>query len=209
MTAQMKSDNNHSLVLVSDSPRRRQLLSERNFRLELASPPDNIIELSSGEPEFVVTENARLKVQGYVNLIGLTEKFNKVYLGVDTIVVSDGKVLGKPEDFESARKMLRSLSGRSHGVFTALHLVDGTTGNEMSRLCKTTVVFRELSDGLIDRYVESQDPMDKAGAYGIQSFAGLFIESIDGCYYNVVGLPLSCLCQSLNKLGYDEISFMV
>ena len=71
------------------------------------------------------------------------------------------------------------------------------------------MVFRELSDAIVDRYVASEDSMDKAGAYGIQSFAGLFIERIEGCYYNVVGLPLSALCECLNNLDYDVISFMV
>jgi len=202
----------NTLVLVSNSPRRRQLLSEREFRLEVASPPDHIEELSSGKPEFVVSENAKIKVAGYVESLKKREKpekFRKVYLGVDTIVVSDEKILGKPCNIDSARTMLKSLSGKTHSVFTALHLIDPVAGKELARLCKTDVVFRSLTDSMIDRYVASKDPMDKAGAYGIQSFAGLFIKRIDGCYYNVVGLPLSVLCDCLKCLDYDVISFMV
>ena len=197
------------LVLVSNSPRRRELLSTRGFRLELASPPAELEELSEGDPKFVVSENAKIKVEGYVNLCNDSEKFRKIYLGVDTIVEYDGKILGKPKNSDEAREMLKSLSGRCHNVYTALHLVDGSNGKSLSKLCRTSVVFRELSDAIVDRYVASEDSMDKAGAYGIQSFAGLFIERIEGCYYNVVGLPLSALCECLNNLDYDVISFMV
>lgn len=197
------------LVLVSNSPRRRELLSTRGFRMELASPPSELEELSEGEPEFVVSQNAKIKVEGYFNKLDDAEKFRKIYLGVDTIVEYDGKILGKPENSEEAREMIKSLSGLRHNVYTALHLIDGDNKRSLSRLCKTSVVFRELSDEIIDRYVASGDPLDKAGAYGIQSFAGLFIERIEGCYYNVVGLPLSALCECLNNLGHDAMSFMV
>ena len=197
------------LVLVSNSPRRRELLSTRGFRMELASPPSELEELSEGEPEFVVSENAKIKVEGYFNKIDDSEKFRKIYLGVDTIVEYDGKILGKPENSDEAREMIKSLSGLRHNVYTALHLIDGENKRSLSRLCRTSVVFRELSDEIIDRYVASGDPLDKAGAYGIQSFAGLFIERIEGCYYNVVGLPLSALCECLKNLGHDAMSFMV
>jgi septum formation protein len=201
--------NKSTLVLVSNSPRRRELLSTRGFRMEVASPPSELKELSEGDPEFVVSENAKIKVEGYFCKIGDTEKFRKIYLGVDTIVEYDGKILGKPENSDEARDMIKSLSGLRHNVYTALHLIDGENNRSLARLCKTSVVFRELSDEIIDRYVASGDPLDKAGAYGIQSFAGLFIERIEGCYYNVVGLPLSALCECLKNLGHDAMSFMV
>ncbi|MFT4603972.1 MAG: septum formation protein [Rhodothermales bacterium] len=119
-------------------------------------------------------------------------------LGADTVVVLDGRILGKPNDEDHARSMLRTLSGRSHVVYTGIALVHSASGRVHSRHACTQVTFAALSDSEIRRYVEGGSPMDKAGAYGIQDDAGsLFIERIDGDYYNVVGLPLRTLYVSL------------
>jgi len=115
-------------------------------------------------------------------------------LGADTIVVVDGEILGKPGDDEEARAMLRRLSGRDHEVWTGVALAVRAEGAEPelhSRSCRTLVRFRALTDAEIDAYVASGEPADKAGAYGIQGGAAAFVESIEGDYDNVVGLPLA------------------
>jgi septum formation protein len=119
-------------------------------------------------------------------------------LGADTVVVLDGTILGKPKDPEEARSMLRSLAGRQHQVYTGIALVHEASGRIQATHTCTHVTFATLTDSEIQRYVEGGSPMDKAGAYGIQDDAGsLFIEHIDGDYYNVVGLPLRTLYVTL------------
>ena len=198
----MRSENPHTLVLVSQSPRRRELLSERGFRLEIVSPPDGVVEIFEGEPAKLVTENARRKVSAYLETIDDKEeaRLRKVFLGVDTLVEYKGSVLGKPVNGEDAIRMLKTLSGNVHSVFSGLHLV-GPDGKQVSVFRETKVRFRELSEEGIAFYVSTGEPLDKAGAYGIQGVAGLFIEGIEGCYYNVVGLPLAALCSAIGELG--------
>ncbi len=110
-------------------------------------------------------------------------------LGADTVVVVDSTVLGKPADAADAKRMLLLLSGRSHKVVTGVALFDGSSA--ICRAAETDVFFRPLSATEIDQYVSSGEPLDKAGAYGIQGLASKFVERIDGCYFNVVGLPVS------------------
>ena len=198
----MRSENPHTLVLVSQSPRRRELLSERGFRLEIVSPPDGVVEIFEGEPAKLVTENARRKVCAYLETIDDKDeaRLRKVFLGVDTLVEYKGSVLGKPVDGEDAIRMLKTLSGNVHSVFSGLHLV-GPDGKEVSVFRETKVRFRELTEEGMAFYVSTGEPLDKAGAYGIQGVAGLFIEGIEGCYYNVVGLPLAALCSAIGELG--------
>ena len=118
-------------------------------------------------------------------------------LGADTIVVLGSEILGKPQDGDMAMKMLRELSGREHVVMTAVCLINALDGAEESFVCKTIVQFDEISDQRLSRYVASGEPMDKAGAYGIQGGAEGFVKRIDGSYTNVVGLPL---CETLGVL---------
>ena len=122
-----------------------------------------------------------------------------VVIGADTIVVLDGRVLGKPRDAADAKAMLRSLSGRAHTVFT------GGAVRRDSRVLRhaerTEVRFRPLNDDEIDRYIATGEPLDKAGAYGAQGYASLFVEHLDGDFFNVMGLPLCALGKLLNELG--------
>ena len=120
-------------------------------------------------------------------------------IAADTIVVCDGRILGKPRDEEDAFRMLRLLSGRTHEVYTGLCLKDKDSC--VTEAERTAVRFRTLSDGEIRRYIETGEPMDKAGAYGIQGKAALFVEAIEGDYYNVVGLPLCRLGRMLAGKG--------
>lgn len=117
-----------------------------------------------------------------------------IILGADTIVVIDGRILNKPTDPDDAFLMLKQLSNRMHEVFTGITLVESHTGNIKSEVQRTEVYFRELDDEEIRQYIASGSPMDKAGAYGIQEdYGAVFVSKINGCYYNVVGLPLEKL----------------
>jgi septum formation protein len=125
-------------------------------------------------------------------------------LGADTVVVVEGDILGKPRDAEDAGRMLRRLSARTHEVLTGVALVRAETGRLVSGVARTRVRFAELSDGEIERYVESGEPFDKAGAYAVQGRASLFIEAIEGEYWNVVGLPIRLVYELARGFGKDD-----
>lgn len=122
-------------------------------------------------------------------------------IGADTVVVIAGEQLGKPKDVDDAGRMLRLLSGKTHTVVTGLAVIDAGTSDTKTALVRTRVRFKPLSEEDIEVYIGTGDPMDKAGAYGIQGRAAVFIEGIEGCYSNVVGLPLSELMDILKSFG--------
>ena len=124
-------------------------------------------------------------------------------LGADTVVVLDGQLLGKPEDEAAARRMLSQLSGKWHAVMTGVALYDIESRREVADYDKTLVKFAQITDGEIDWYVKTAEPMDKAGAYGIQGRGGLFVDEIAGNYYNVVGLPIPLVYRLARRLGYS------
>lgn len=133
---------------------------------------------------------------------------NAVVLGADTIVVCDGEVLGKPCDAEEALRMLRRLNGREHQVFTGVVLLDVIEGAVVREQCGavcTRVWFRRVSEEHLRRYVGTGEPMDKAGAYGAQGYGSTLIERIEGCYFNVVGLPVSRVCAMLEAWGITPL----
>ena len=180
-----------TLILASQSPRRKELLAQAglgvaNFRFERVNPD---IDESALEGETPAAYVGRLALEKARAGLALCSEFDSpVVLGSDTIVVLDGALLGKPADKAEAAAMLRALSGRRHDVLTAVALTDGSRA-----LCDTVttkVQFAALSEGDILAYVDSGEPMDKAGAYGIQGLGGVFVEAIDGSYSAVVGLPL-------------------
>ncbi len=133
---------------------------------------------------------------------------NAVVLGADTIVVCDGEVLGKPCDAEEALQMLRRLNGREHQVFTGVALLDvadGVVVREQCEAVRTRVWFRRVSEEHLRRYIRTGEPMDKAGAYGAQGYGSTLIERMEGCYFNVVGLPVSRVCAMLEKWGMTPL----
>jgi len=137
--------------------------------------------------------------------IASTIKNETIVIGADTLVVLDGRILTKPRDDYEARAMLKKLSGRTHIVFTGLALVHTRSMEYRTCFRRTEVSFRQIDEKEIDAYVSSGSPLDKAGAYGIQDdFGTVFVKSINGCYYNVVGLPLEAFYSSL-KLFIDEL----
>ncbi len=187
---------NPPVVLASASPRRRELL--RLVGIEHMVIPTDIDETHRpGEAPAVYAERlAREKA-------GAIQRDDAVVIGGDTIVVVDGDVLGKPRDREQAAVMLRRLSGRAHVVMTAVAV--SWRDRMSSGVEEVGVTFRALSDDEIRRYVETGEPMDKAGAYGIQGFGATIVDRVDGDYFAVMGLPLNRLvrlCRALG-LGYD------
>lgn len=121
-------------------------------------------------------------------------------VGADTVVVIDGKVLGKPKDKEDAKKMLKSLSGRSHEVITAYTLINLEKNIEITESVKSVVYFKEISDKEIEWYIKSEEAMDKAGAYGIQGLGSIFVDKIDGDFFAIMGFPINYFIKTLNDL---------
>ena len=174
------------LILASASPRRRELLSQIGVVFDV-----DAAHVDEGDdPRVNAVEKARAAAARH-------RGEDAVVLGADTEVVLDGSVLGKPGGEAHAREMLRRLSGRTHAVVTAYALVDCTTGRELVRSVETEVTFRHLTDDDIDAYVATGEPLDKAGAYGIQGRGAVLVDRIDGDYFTVVGLPLADLAAAL------------
>ena len=183
------------LVLASQSPRRRELIGLLNipFRVQVAD-----IDEAMDVTKPVYDEVARVSMQKAL-AIGAGDA---IVVAADTVVVCDGKVLGKPKDRNDAYRMLSMLSGRTHQVMTGLSVVKGARSVSATEV--TDVTFRPLTDAEIWAYIDTKDPMDKAGSYGIQSGGALFVERICGDYFNVVGLPVCRLGQILKEVVEGE-----
>jgi len=186
------------LILASASPRRIELLKMLGCKFQII--PSKVEEKIS--PRLSPIENvkriSRLKALGVAAKIS-----NGIVIAADTEVILNKKILGKPENKKEAKRMLQDLSGKEHRVITGLAIVEAKTKRILQDAVITRVKFRKLSKNLIEKYVASGEPLDKAGAYGIQGKGALLIESIKGDYFNVVGLPLNALNQLLEKLGID------
>ena len=181
-------------ILASGSPRRLMLLAQLGIEPEVR--PSSFSEASgaSDNVERLVQTNALGKGRDVLPLC----KKDDVVIAADTVVVLDDKVIGKPKNTEEAKEMLRALSGRSHKVLTGIAVF--YQGKENVETVATIVRFRKLTREEIDTYVATGEPMDKAGAYGIQGRGAILVESIEGCYNNVVGLPLTKMYQMLRQL---------
>ena len=179
------------LILASQSPRRKELLGLLGIPFEIqVSQADESMD-PAGDPAQQVAEVSRRKA------LAICPGAEDVVIAADTIVVCDGVILGKPHSREDACRMLSMLSGRSHFVMTGMTILHGGQIHSCTEI--TEVFFRNISQKEILRYVESGDPMDKAGSYGIQGGAALFVEKIYGDYYNVMGLPVCRLSQMLKE----------
>ncbi len=185
-------------VLASKSPRRKELL--KNVGIDAEIMPSNVDEdVFNGLPaEKMVTELALLKAAD----VARSFSGNTIVIGADTCVCLNGEIFGKPENEDDARDMLKKLSGNTHEVCTGYCVVNCKNGESVAKCEKTLVTFRTLSDDEIDAYIKTREPMDKAGAYGIQMRGSKFVEKIDGDYFNVVGLPVCALFKLLeNEFG--------
>lgn len=187
------------VILASASPRRRELL--RLVGIEHDVQPADIDE--SYLPGELPDAHAERLARGKAETIALGAGSDVLTIGSDTIVVVDGDVLGKPRDRQHAAQMLRRLSGRSHIVMTGVAV--SWRGKTLSGVEQVGVTFRPLADDEIERYIDTGEPMDKAGAYGIQGFGATIVERVDGDYFAVMGLALNRLAKLLGESGlrYD------
>ncbi|KMT21535.1 Maf family protein [Clostridium cylindrosporum] len=185
------------IILASASSRRRDIL--KMFNLDFKVEPSNIDESISIDDPYELVE--KLAYDKAMNIS--YNKPNSLVIGADTIVYSNGTILGKPKSKDEAFKMLKSLSGREHFVITGVSLICKDKNISMKDHEVTKVYFKNLSDDEILSYIETGDPLDKAGSYGIQGMASAFVEKIEGCYFNVVGLPTSKVYSLLGRIGVN------
>ena len=190
------------LILASASPRRAQILRDAVLRFEPMQASVNERRMR-GETARVMTRRlAEAKARAVVNQLR-NERTEAIVIGADTIVEVNGELLGKPHSARAAREMLAKLAGRTHRVVTSVAAIRLPDHARATASESTRVRFARLSANEIAEYVESGEPLDKAGAYGVQGLGGRFIERIDGCYFNVVGLPLARLYRMLIDLGWQ------
>ncbi len=186
------------IILASASPRRISLL--RSLGVSFRVVPSQIEE--DMNPSLPAPELA-LRQAGQKARAVACKYPEAIVLGADTVVCCEGEILGKPRDYQEALRMLRLLSGRSHEVSTGLALIQESTGRMREEVVTTKVFFRVLSEKEIQGYLATGESFDKAGGYGIQGYGALLIEKIEGCYFNVVGLPLAKLGVMLKEFGVD------
>ena len=184
------------IVLASSSPRRSMLLEY--IGIPFVADPSSYNEkgVKTKNPHKLTKTHAVKKAQEVA-----VRYRNAVIIGADTIVYLGGEILEKPQSKTHARKMLQKLSGRKHEVITGICLLDTDTGEQIVSSVLSTIYFKRLLQKEIDWYIKTNEPMDKAGAYAVQGKGGLFIEKIEGDYYNIVGLPIATVYHGLGKLG--------
>ena len=194
------------VILGSASPRRRELLAQIGARFEVRTSGREEVYHST-VPEEIVRELAIMKAENVAEDLadeqGRTPE-DTIVIGADTIVVLDGQILGKPKDEKDAADMIGALQGRSHEVYTGVAILDYDARGEKNvsvRAVGTKVYVNSMDEAEISAYIATGEPMDKAGAYGIQGRFAAYIDRIEGDYYNVVGLPVSYVYQALKRLG--------
>lgn len=189
------------IILASGSPRRKEILESLKicFEKQKSSFDEESVLSSIEDPIELVKILAYEKASSAIKC----ERRDGIYLGADTIVVFDEKVLGKPKSMEEAEEFLKLLSGKMHYVYTGIALIDSSSSKEFVGFGETKVYMRAFGDREIKDYIKTQEPMDKAGAYGIQGVGATLIEKIEGDFYNVMGLPIPKLVEGLKTLGIE------
>ncbi|MBQ3124536.1 MAG: septum formation inhibitor Maf [Clostridia bacterium] len=184
------------IILASASPRRRELLANMglSFTVTVSDADESAVE-ATVPPEIYVQELALLKAAAVAKTV--IKNKNALVISADTIVVDDGVILGKPEDEADAIRMLTALSGKAHKVYTGFCVMRISDALTVCKNVCTEVVFKSLTQEKIERYVKTSEPIDKAGAYGIQGLGAMLVDRINGDYFNVVGLPVSELSDVL------------
>lgn len=188
---------NYRIVLASSSPRRRELLSTLGLGFDVIHPSSDETVLKNETPEDFALRVSAEKASSVSTTLG----DGVVVIGADTIVVVDGEILGKPGDGGEACSMLRKLSGKEHHVYTAFSIVRPKNEILHSEIVDTRVRVKTLAASEIEGYIKTGEPMDKAGAYGIQGIGSFMVGGFEGSYSNVVGLPVEELLAALKKLG--------
>lgn len=192
------------IVLASSSPRRRELLSALGVSFEVLPPAVEEQPLPGETPAGFALRAAREKAEAARQRLDAADRRPVLIIAADTVVVSEGRILGKPADADEAVSMLRSLSGREHVVITGVYILllrNGRIEREELYSVRTVVLFRELDENEIRAYVSTGEPLDKAGAYAAQGIGRSLIRRVEGSYTNVVGLPLAEVAQSLKRFG--------
>jgi septum formation protein len=189
-------DNKRRIILASASPRRKELLEKTGLLFEVDA--GNCRENLSFEvaPHQLAMQISLEKAQSVAGKYP-----DAVIIGADTFGVLDGRIIGKPGSAEEARAMLQSISGKCHLVITGYSIIDTSCDKSVSGTVETKVYIKELTPEEIDAYVKTGEPLDKAGAYAIQGLGALFVEKIEGDYFNVVGLPVYALMNALKEFG--------
>lgn len=184
-------------ILASASERRKDLLSRivSNFEVKISNFDEEKVEVSTNIENYVKT-----LAEGKAKDLALNCDNDSIIIGADTIVVIGDNILGKPKDKNHAFEMLKLLSNNVHRVYSGVAVINNQKNIMKSECLYTEVYFSEISDDEIWRYIESGECLDKAGAYGIQGYGGVFAEKINGCYYNVVGLPLNLLNKMIKNV---------
>jgi len=190
------------LILASASPRRAEILRNAGISFSVLSSAIDETPTSSESPNDLVLRLANAKAE----LVAARAIGPAIVIAADTVVVLNGKILGKPRSTDDARRMLEQLSGRTHSVLTGVSLIRLPDAVHLEFVESTLVHFNPLADDEISAYLSTDEPYDKAGAYAIQSRAARFIPRIEGCYFNVVGLPVARLVSNLHELGWSNDS---
>jgi septum formation protein len=186
------------VILASKSPRRQELLKRiiKDFKVVVSDFNEDSVSFNGNPDEFVKELS-----KGKAIAVGKNTKDNSIIIAADTIVVLNEEVLGKPKNEKQAFEMLSLLSGNTHQVYSGVTILNTEDNSIYSEVVSTEVKFSVLTKEQIEFYIRSKEPMDKAGAYGIQGLGAVFVEEIRGCYYNVVGLPLNRLNKMLKKFN--------
>jgi len=190
------------LILASHSPRRRELLKLIGHPFTCCTTTVDETPAEDESPGVHVTRLSELKAVTAGRTLD-----RGIVIGCDTVVVLNGEILGKPRSRDEALDMLMNLQGRTHTVYSGFALYDVPTGRLMSDYETTQVTMRSITEDIFLRYIETGEPLDKAGAYGIQGYGAVLISSIQGCYFNVMGLPLSRLMEALYTFSNGRFTY--
>lgn len=192
-----------TIILASASPRRKEILKRAGlkFHVEVSDyEEDSTLDLEPSElAKYLSLQKAKDVTKNYKNAI---------IIAADTFVILEKETIGKPKNEADAKRILKKLSGKPHLIITGFTIIDTDTQKTVSKSVATTVYMKKMSEEEIDAYVGTKEPLDKAGAYGIQELGGIFIEKIEGDYFNIVGLPLFPIVKSLNEFGITALKIL-
>lgn len=189
------------IILASNSPRRKALLEQLGLEFTIDTSMQEDPQSTEQEPHQLAREISLKKARSVAG-----KYKDAIIVAADTIGVIDGNIIGKPHSAREARTMLATLSGKSHTVITGLTVIDTTTHKTITRSVETVVHMKHITQVEIEAYVKTGEPLDKAGAYAIQGLGALFVENIEGDYFNVIGLPLCVLGEVLKEFGIIFLS---